>query len=212
MIPHRTPFLLPLLYPSLLWRMPADTNTIFLTFDDGPVPGPTEFVIETLARNNVPATFFCIGDNVLKHPEIFRRLVSGGHAIGNHTFNHLNGWKTRNSVYLQNIQQLEQLFQARGYAFTGKLFRPPYGQVSRAQIRMLKDFRIVMWDALSQDYNRYLTPEKCLRRTIAATRAGSIVVFHDSVKAERNMVYTLPRLIDHFMDKGFQFSALKFAS
>jgi peptidoglycan-N-acetylglucosamine deacetylase len=204
MIPHRTPFFLPLLYPSLTWRMPADKKELYLSFDDGPVNGPTEFVAEELKKAAVRATFFCIGDNVRKHPEVFKKITTAGHTIGNHTFNHLNGWRTRTADYVTNVKMFDhQLSMANGALST--MFRPPYGRITRRQIRALGEYRIIMWDVLSRDYDKGLSPEKCLRNTIAATRPGSIIVFHDSLKAEKNLVYTLPRFIDHFAGLGYAF-------
>jgi peptidoglycan-N-acetylglucosamine deacetylase len=210
----RTPFFLPLLYPGLIWRMHTEEKIIYLTFDDGPVPGPTEFVLDTLKQFNAKATFFCIGDNVNKHPKVFQRITAEGHTVGNHTFNHLKGWNYSTEDYLSNTNQCEKQFIVSGYQFpvTGnrKLFRPPYGRITPKQIKSLKEgeYNIVMWDVLTSDYNKNITPEKCLNGSIAATRAGSIVVFHDSVKAERNMKYTLPRYIEHFTKQGFSFQSL----
>ncbi len=208
MIPHRAPFFLPWLYPSLVWRMPATEKVLYLTFDDGPVPGPTDFALEVLARNNISATFFCIGDNIRKHPGLFARAVDAGHAIGNHTVNHVNGWKTNADSYLSNTRAFDTIAGEAGLHQPVKLFRPPYGRITRRQISLLKDYSIVMWDVLSQDYNQTLSAEDCLSRTINACRPGSIIVFHDSYKAQRNMEYALPRLIDHFSSQGFVFSKL----
>ncbi|HEY9046558.1 MAG TPA: polysaccharide deacetylase family protein [Ohtaekwangia sp.] len=210
---HRTPFFLPLLYPSLLWRVPTVANEIYLTFDDGPVNGATEFVLESLATFEAKATFFCIGDNVRKHPDIFKRIIRQGHSIGNHTFHHLNGWKHTTDQYIADIRQCEQTMAAslgndKG-VYISRFFRPPYGRISREQIRLLKqEYTIVMWDVLSVDYNRNLSPEACLRNTLRAARPGSIIVFHDSVKAEKNMMYALPRVLDHFTTEGYTFKPL----
>jgi peptidoglycan/xylan/chitin deacetylase (PgdA/CDA1 family) len=207
MIPHRTPFFLPLLYPSLTWRIPTDKQEVFLTFDDGPVNGPTEFVLETLAKASILATFFCIGDNIGKHPAIFQKIISAGHAVGNHTFNHLNGWKTKTQDYISNIQQLETSLSTVNCQ-PSTLFRPPYGRITFAQIHALQQYKIIMWDVLSFDFNKNISGEACLRNTLKVIRPGSIIVFHDSFKAEKNLVYTLPRLIDHLREKGFSFKAL----
>lgn len=208
---HRTPFFLPLLYPSLTWRIPTVEKELFLTFDDGPVPGPTEFVLETLSKFNALATFFCIGDNIRKHPEIFREIIHRGHAVGNHTFNHLSGWKSKTSRYQDNVLQCQQQMDTTCLGpqlGQPNLFRPPYGRITRSQIRALADFKIVMWDVLSVDYNRRLSPEQCLRNTIRATRNGSIVVFHDSLKAEKNLMAVLPGYMDHFLSRGYLFKCL----
>ncbi len=208
MIPHRVPFFLPWFYPSLLWRMPTREKVLYLTFDDGPVPGPTDFVLEVLSRHKVRATFFCIGDNIRKHPDLFSRILASGHAVGNHTVNHLNGWKTSAQEYVANTTAFDSIAADAGLPNPARLFRPPYGQITRRQINMLKGYNIVMWDVLSQDYNPRLSGENCLKRTIRACRPGAIIVFHDSYKAQRNMEYTLPRLIDHFNRLEFRFSAL----
>ncbi len=208
MIPHRVPLVLPLLYPSLVWRMPAKSNELYLTFDDGPVAGPTEFVLDLLERHGIRATFFCIGDNIRKHSDLFRNVIAHGHTVGNHTMNHLNGWKTPTDTYIANAKEFEPVAAAAGLARPTALFRPPYGKVTRAQIRALKDYRIVMWDVLSLDYNDQLPAERCLRNTLRVCRPGSIVVFHDSQKAWKNLEYCLPRLIDHFGGMGYQFKEM----
>ena len=208
MIPHRTPFFLPWLYPSLTWKMQAAGQELYLTFDDGPVPGPTEFALDVLSRTATPATFFCIGDNIRKHPLLFRRIAASGHAVGNHTVNHLNGWRTGADEYVANVREFDAIAAAQGHNSRTTLFRPPYGRITRRQIKSLVDYRIIMWDVLSQDYNHSLSPAQCLRRTLRACSAGSIIVFHDSYKSQRNMEYVLPRLIDHFVEKGFRFKAL----
>ena len=207
MIPHRTPFFLPWLYPSLKWRMKAE-KTVYLTFDDGPVPGPTEFVLETLSKSAIPATFFSIGDNIQKHPELFRRILTSGHTVGNHTVNHLNGWRTKTEKYLENIKAFDPIAAMADHCQATLLFRPPYGCITRKQILSLKDYDIIMWDVLSQDYDHKLSPEKCVRRTMQACRPGSIIVFHDSYKSQRNMEYTLPRLIDFLGQKEYAFGAI----
>jgi peptidoglycan/xylan/chitin deacetylase (PgdA/CDA1 family) len=195
--------------------MPADKKELYLTFDDGPVPGTTEFVLHTLARLSVKATFFCIGDNIQKHPDIFKRIINEGHAVGNHTFNHLNGWKTKSDVYLKNIQSCEHEIKTFSshhaeniFTNKAKLFRPPYGRITPKQIAGLTDYKIVMWDVLSKDYDKNQAPHHCLLHTVNATRTGSIIVFHDSYKAERSMAFALPRYIEHFLAKGFVFKTI----
>ena len=183
--------------------MPAAEKIIYLTFDDGPVPGPTEFVLDVLQSKGAKATFFCIGDNVLRHPDIFRKVKEQGHAIGNHTFNHLKGWNHATKAYVENTVKCEEVI-GEGY----KLFRPPYGRITRSQIKALKEHPIVMWDVLTHDYLASLKEEQCLSGSIKATRPGSIVVFHDSLKAQKNMKYVLPRYVDHFTDLGFVFKSL----
>jgi peptidoglycan-N-acetylglucosamine deacetylase len=208
----RTPFFLPWFLPALTWRVTTHKKEIFLTFDDGPVPGPTEFVLETLERFNAKATFFCIGDNIRKHPEVFAKVVSGGHSRGNHTFNHLKGWNHSTEKYLQNIELCTNQIatvSSRQSTVDSRLFRPPYGRITKSQIRSVKQtHKIIMWDVLTQDYRQSLSKENCLLGTLKATRPGSIVVFHDSLKAERNLTYVLPKYLEHFSKEGYIFSAL----
>lgn len=206
---YRAPFFLPWLYPTLTWHIPTTEKQLYLTFDDGPIPGPTDFVLETLKKHAIKATFFCIGDNVRKHPDVFRKVMDHGHGIGNHTFNHLKGWKTSLEEYVDNTAQCDAVFKSLNVeSESPKLFRPPYGRITRAQINALNDYKIIMWDVLTHDYDRAKSPEACFGNSIRATRPGSIVVFHDSLKAERNMTYALPRYIDHFQNKGYTFNVL----
>lgn len=205
---HRVPFFLPWLYPDLIWRIPSGQKVIYLTFDDGPVAGPTDFVLETLKKYKCKATFFCIGDNVRKHPQVFRKIMQDDHVIGNHTFNHLKGWSTPLAKYIENIKQFDEQVRMENEGLKIELFRPPYGRITRSQIRSLKDYKIVMWDVLTIDYNKNVSPEACFKNSVAATRNGSIVVFHDSLKAERNMMYALPRFIEHFLELGYEFKSI----
>jgi peptidoglycan/xylan/chitin deacetylase (PgdA/CDA1 family) len=205
---HRVPFFIPWLYPDLIWRIPTGQKELFLTFDDGPVPGPTDFVLETLKKNNIKATFFCIGDNIRKHPDIFKKVVANGHAIGNHTFNHLKGWGTATIEYVKNVKRFEEQLKIENYELKIELFRPPYGRITRSQIKALQHYKIIMWDVLTIDYRQKLSPEACLKNSIGATRPGSIIVFHDSLKAGRNLMYALPRFVDHFLEQGYEFKLL----
>ncbi|TLV03689.1 polysaccharide deacetylase family protein [Dyadobacter luticola] len=201
---HQSPFWLKAIFPDFVWRVPTKEKKLFITFDDGPIPDITEWVLSTLEQFQAKATFFCIGDNVRKHPQIFRKLLEGGHAIGNHTFNHLNGWKSENNTYLDNIEKC-----TRQLDFATKLFRPPYGRIKKSQSKIVRaDKQIIMWDVLSGDFSQNLTPEICLKKTIEYTRPGSIILFHDSLKASKNMQYTLPRFLDHYAQKGYAFEAL----
>lgn len=243
MIFFRTPSLLPWLFPDLTWREPSEAKELYLTFDDGPVPGPTEFALDELKKANAQATFFCIGNNVNKNPDLFKKVLAGGHTIGNHTYNHVSGWGTKNSDYLENIdecnRELNRYAPVTGNCLPAEaasakawqpaahqpessnqqpaassqqpvpsLFRPPYGRITRSQIRLLERYKLIMWDVLSHDYARSLSPGRCLKGSIAATRPGSIIVFHDSYKAEKNMTYVLPRFISHFAGAGFTFKSL----
>jgi peptidoglycan/xylan/chitin deacetylase (PgdA/CDA1 family) len=204
----RTPFLLPLLYPRLIWRMPSTGKELYLTFDDGPVPGPTEFVLDVLKQYRVTASFFCIGDNVRQYPEIFLRILREGHAVGNHTYHHLNGWKTPAHDYMINVRMFDATAQAAGYRPVTRYFRPPYGRITRTQIGLLKDYSIVMWDVLSYDFSSSLSPDECLDQTTRASRPGSIVVFHDSHKAWNNLSFVLPRYIENMRNEGYTFHTL----
>lgn len=201
----KSPLLLKWYYPSLLWNKSRKDKVIYLTFDDGPIPNVTDFVLKTLKAFNAKATFFCIGDNISKYPEVFERVKNDGHAIGNHTFNHLKGWITDDETYVNNFLKCQELTQTN-------LFRPPYGRIKKSQIAKLKsqisNLQIVMWDTLSGDFDINLAPEKCYKNVIKHTRNGSIIVFHDSLKAFDRLEYTLPRVLKYFADKGFVFSSL----
>lgn len=208
---YKTPSLLPILFPQLLWHRPTKERVIYLTFDDGPVPDETNWVLGELRKYRAKATFFCVGDNIRKHPEIFQDILQEGHSIGNHTFNHLNAWKTDENTYRQNIALCQEII----HQFSGPskecklLFRPPYGRISPSLIHQLKPFyEIVMWDVLSGDYRHDISPEDCLQNTLKHIRKGSIVVFHDSPKAFRNLSFTLPRLLAHFSQQGYRFEKL----
>lgn len=207
-LPHRIPSFIPYFFPRLTWHVPTTQREVYLTFDDGPVYGPTEFVLDTLKSASAKGTFFCIGDNVRKHPEVFRRILSAGHAVGNHTFNHLSGWSTSTDLYLKNVQLCDDEMTRHMSNQSLKLMRPPYGRIKRSQIRELANYKIVMWDVLSFDFEKRLSPEKCLSRTLAAVRPGSIIVFHDSIKAERNMMFALPRLLNSLAEQGYTFKSL----
>ncbi|WKN33599.1 polysaccharide deacetylase family protein [Porifericola rhodea] len=206
----KTPPLLKFFYPDLIWDQKQEGGKqIYLTFDDGPIPKITPYVLDVLAEYQAKATFFCVGDNIERHPEVYQQVLDAGHRTGNHTFNHLNGWKTDNEHYLQNIMYCRQS-QERYTNDIGKpLFRPPYGKITRSQIKILKnEYHIVMWDILSGDYNPRFAAEKCLNKCIRHTVPGTIIIFHDSRKAAKNLKFVLPRYLDHFAQAGFQFSAL----
>ena len=187
----------------LICSIPATENVIYLTFDDGPVPEITPEVLRILEDRNVKATFFCVGENVRKHPVIFGHIKEAGHAIGNHTFHHLNGWKTPPAEYVEDV------FRCNEY-FMPNLFRPPYGMFTLSQYFLLrKKFRFILWSVLSGDYNRKIPPDQCLSNVLKNTVPGSIVVFHDSIKAQENLFYTLPRFLDHFLNEGYTFEKLE---
>jgi len=206
----KTPGLLKRLYPSCIWNFTRDEPVIYLTFDDGPHAEATPFVLDALKEFDARATFFCIGKNVAAHPEIYKRIIAEGHSTGNHTQNHLNGSKCSDHEYISDIGE------ARKY-IDSKLFRPPYGKISRFQIRLLTAsenakqsavFRIVMWDVLSADFDITISADKCAKNVTSNARAGSIVVFHDSAKALPRMKKGLTETLKFFSEKGYRFEAI----
>lgn len=185
------------------WNIPTQTNEIFITFDDGPHPRVTPFVLDCLQLYNATATFFCIGKNVQEHPGVYKQIIDQGHSVGNHTQDHLNGWKVNDQLYFDNISIAKSYINSR-------LFRPPYGRISRSQVKHLAaGFDIIMWNVLSGDFDVNLSPEKCLRNVTANTRPGSVVVFHDSEKAFRRLEFVLPRALQYFTEKGFAMKCIK---
>lgn len=197
----KTPRYLKSVYPSLLWDIPKPA-TVFLTFDDGPVPGVTDAVLDILKEYGVVATFFCIGDNVVKHPALFQRILNEGHTVGNHTFHHLNGWKTDNDTYLEDVS-------ACGEVVNSVLFRPPYGRIGFNQIQTLKHkFTIVMWDVLSGDFDVEIDSAKCVENVVSNVTPGSIIVFHDSEKAGPRVLPSLPIVIEQLLASGYQFATV----
>lgn len=195
------------LFPGFVWNIPNETKTVYLTFDDGPTPEVTEWVLDMLTQHQIKATFFCIGNNIEKHPDIFRKVIEAGHAVANHTFNHLNGWHTDNKKYFDNIDACEKMMDDRN---TAMLFRPPYGKIKRSQKKevLKRGYRIIMWDVLSADFDRTITPEHCLQNVIRNTTDGSVIIFHDSIKAQENLRHALPKAIEFLKEKGFRFAAI----
>lgn len=199
----KSPRLLQALAPSLLWHVETQEKVLYLTFDDGPIPDVTPFVLGELRRFGARATFFCVGDNVQKHPDIFAQILAEGHTVGNHTFNHLNGWKTPLEPYLENVAACAQLVDSQ-------LFRPPYGRLRRAQRKALEgQYRIVMWDVLSGDFDLNISGEQCLENVLQNALPGSIIVMHDSLKAAPRLRFALPRVLEHFAAAGYVFEALR---
>lgn len=190
------------IYPRALWHLSRRDKTIYLTFDDGPIPELTEWVLDVLKQFNATATFFCVGSNIQKHPSIFQRIAQDGHTAANHTMFHTNGLKVNTAQYMQEVESCACLTN-------NKLFRPPYGRMRQAQYKALikKGYHVIMWDVISYDYEK-ITPEKCLQNVVKHARNGSIVLFHDNLKANENIRYALPLFLRHYAEKGFQFKAL----
>lgn len=197
-----------ILFPRYIWRIKTAEKKIYLTFDDGPIPEVTEWVLEQLKLFNAKATFFCVGENILKHPDIYEKVVSAGHQVGNHTQNHLKGWKTENDVYLKNFAECQNSIETISKD-QSLLFRPPYGQLKSAQAtHILKTHKILMWSVLTRDYDKGFKAEKCLGNAIKKTKRGSIVLFHDSLKAQKNLYYVLPKYLEYFSKEGYEFCAI----
>lgn len=199
----KTPWWLRALYPSLVWRIPAKEKKIYLSFDDGPHPVATPFVLDQLAAYGAKASFFCIGKNVVAEPAIYQRILDEGHTVGNHTYQHVNGWKTSDEDYLADTMKAAEYIRS-------DLFRPPYGRIKRSQARQLqkKGMRIIMWDVLSADFDTDLTSQASLSYVLYHTKPGSIVLFHDSEKAWERMSEALPVVLKYFTNQGFVFDRL----
>ncbi len=199
-------------FQNFIWDIPNVENKIYLTFDDGPTPEITEWVLEVLEKHQAKATFFCIGSNIKKHPDIYAKVIADGHSVGNHTFNHLNGWKTGNEKYIENSKRCESAICSRKLSgLQSKLFRPPYGKIKLSQSVKLRKlgYKIIMWDVLSADFDTKIFSEKCLENVLNNVKPGSIIVFHDSVKAFPNLKYTLPRALKYWKKKGYLFEAIR---
>ncbi|UBM63502.1 polysaccharide deacetylase family protein [Candidatus Sulfidibacterium hydrothermale] len=195
----QTPTFIHRLFPELLWNVPVTDPVIYLTFDDGPHPDITPKVLNILAQFEAKACFFCVGDNVRKYPKVFHAVQKAGHLTGNHTFHHINGWRTPDEIYFRDVADCQKLVHAR-------YFRPPYGKIRPSQMKVLKKhYQLVMWSVVTFDYAADVSEKECLETAISKTNRGSIVVFHDSLKAEKNMLYALPRFLEHFSKKGYRF-------
>jgi peptidoglycan/xylan/chitin deacetylase (PgdA/CDA1 family) len=205
----KTPAVLQAVYPDCIWKINTTERVLYLTFDDGPIPEVTPFVLEELKKWNAKATFFCIGKNVEANPEIFRQIINEGHTIGNHTYDHLNGWNVSNEVYFENIEQCAAFLNLKSEIRDPKLFRPPYGKLKPFQYNTLKSkHRIVMWDVLSYDFDLSITKEKVVDNVLQNAEPGSVVVFHDSLKAKEKVLFALPKVLKHFSAQGYKFEAL----
>lgn len=205
----KTPKTVKNLLRNFVWEIPNSNNIVYLTFDDGPITEVTEWVLDILKKEEIKATFFCIGDNIRKNPTIYQRILNEGHQTGNHTFNHLNGWKTKTIEYIENFKLCETE-QLKLNAEHSLLFRPPYGKMTLSQSIKIHElgYKIVMWDVLSFDFKPTITAEKCKENVLNNTSAGSIIVFHDSLKAEKTLKKVLPEVIQGLKNRGFQFDVL----
>ena len=193
----KTPGIIQSIFGGLIWRI-AQSKKVYLTFDDGPVPEATIWVLDLLKSKNIKATFFCVGENVKKNPEIYKRIISEGHTVGNHTYNHLNSWKTKKTAYTNNVDKAAEVIDS-------SLFRPPYGKLTPNLIRALrKKYDVVMWDVLSGDFDTTITPQDCLKNVKENAKEGSIIVFHDSIKAIDTLKFVLPEVISFFERKGIE--------
>jgi peptidoglycan/xylan/chitin deacetylase (PgdA/CDA1 family) len=200
----KTHWVIKKLFSNYIWDIPNNENKIYLTFDDGPTPEITNWTLNQLDHYQAKATFFCIGDNLRKYPEIYQEIIKKGHAVGNHTFNHLMGWKTKTADYIENAKLFESELNKISIT-TCNLFRPPYGKIKPSQSKILRNegYKIIMWDVLSADYDQSISPEECLENVIQNCNSGSIIVFHDSIKGFKNLEYVLPRTLEFIKEKGF---------
>ncbi len=221
--PVKIPLVVKKMFPNYVWDIHTAKKTICLTFDDGPTPEITNWTLDTLKAYNAKATFFCIGNNIENHPDIFQNIIKEGHSIGNHTQNHIKGWRTKTKDYLKNIKEAQDVidFEIHDRSQSEKivnyqssianLFRPPYGQITPKQGKQLikSGYKIIMWDVLSFDWDKSVPKQTCLKNVIKNTTSGSVIVFHDSIKASKNMQYALPKVLEHFSKLGYCFKAIK---
>jgi peptidoglycan/xylan/chitin deacetylase (PgdA/CDA1 family) len=202
MLVEQPPLLYRMLFPESVWRIQKNVKSVYLTFDDGPIPEVTPWVLDLLDKYDIKATFFCVGDNVRRNPDLFNEVKRRGHSVGNHTMNHLQGAHVTTRRYLRNVREAQELIGSN-------LFRPPHGLLRWSQAKVLKDhFVIVMYDLVSRDYSKKLSGEQVLDNVKRFARKGSIIVFHDSLKAEKNMKYALPRAIEWLRDNGYSFERI----
>jgi peptidoglycan/xylan/chitin deacetylase (PgdA/CDA1 family) len=208
----KTPILLKFIFRNWVWRLSSKKKVLYLTFDDGPTPEITEWTLDELKKYEAKATFFCIGKNIAEHPEIFQNILEENHAVGNHTNNHLNGRKTKTAAYLQNIEEAENYFEKnrKSEIINLKLFRPPYGRLTLSQSKKIrkKGYKIIMWDVLSADFDPKISNEKCLENVIRNIENGSIIIFHDSVKASEKLKFVLPKVLEYYSARGYKFGPL----
>ena len=199
---EQPPLLYRVLFPGAIWRIPSSKKCVYLTFDDGPIPEITPWVLDELDRLDVKATFFCVGDNVRKYPDVYNMVLARGHDVGNHTFNHIQGLRYWTKNYMKNIRKATELIKS-------KLYRPPHGHMRILQTLLLRrSYKIIMWDVVTRDYSPLLTPEEVFEVVKKYTRNGSIIVFHDSLKAEKNMKYAMPKAVEWLKAEGYEFKLL----
>ncbi len=228
----KTPRIIQQIFKNYTWSFSTSKKIIYLTFDDGPTKEITEWTLKTLNEFNAKATFFCIGKNIENHPKILQKILADEHSIGNHTHNHLNGWKSSNATYLKNVEEAENSIQSAVFSQqysisinklknekknsklktqnSKLLFRPPYGKIKPSQANKLREkgYKIILWDVLSADFDQKISKEKCLNNVLKNTNNGSVIVFHDSIKASENLKYVLPKVLAHFSKKGFVFKSI----
>lgn len=201
----KTPGFVKKLYKDRVWSVSTSEKILYLTFDDGPHPEATPFVLDELKKNNARATFFCVGKNVKENFSVYERIISEGHTVGNHTYNHLNGWKTDDKIYLEDIAKAAKIIDS-------ELFRPPYGRITKFQIKAIRGDKLhlktFMWDVLSGDFDPSVNGENCYLNVVNNARPGSIVVFHDSLKSYTTLQYALPKIMKYYSEKGYRFLAL----
>lgn len=192
-----------LMNEKLIWEIPTSKKELFLTFDDGPTTELTVWILNTLKTYNAKATFFCVGNNVSKHPKLFNQILEEGHAVGNHTYNHEKGFRTTTIDYIRSVRKCKEVVQSN-------LFRPPHGRIKPQQIQVLQAaFKIILWSTLTYDFDKSITPEQCYSNSIKNSKAGSIIVFHDNVKSAINMQYALPLFLEYFTNQGYTFNSIK---
>ncbi|WP_430467341.1 polysaccharide deacetylase family protein [Winogradskyella ouciana] len=212
-IPAKTPEFVKTLFPNFVWNINTENKELYLTFDDGPTPEITNWVLNVLDEYSAKATFFCIGTNIEKHPEIFQNIISKGHTVGNHTYNHLKGWKHKTKDYVEDVEKTQFLLNSKfgnRQSAISNLFRPPYGKFKNKQSKKLLElgYRVILWDVLSYDWDKSVSEDTCFKNVTSAATEGSIIVFHDSIKASRNLKYTLPKVLEYYSKKGYEFKAL----
>ena len=205
----KTPKLFEILYPKAVWHGRRDQKQVYLTFDDGPLPVVTDYILDLLSEHEIKATFFCVGENITKSPETFLRLINEGHCIGNHTHNHLNGWRVNEQEYIDNIKLCTDVIRQLGYKCDIPLFRPPYGKIRRKTLsKIRKDYKVIMWDVLSYDFSYKVSIQKCLNKSIKYTKNGSIIIFHDSNKTFDRIKFVISQYILSLKEKNYEFRTI----